>query len=215
MKKINILIILLVSISIVTFKYTWRNSPHHLFGNAKIVPTKILKDSVLKTETKINQETKILHHLNDSLHHQLAHTKLLYEQSQVKVKLLQTALKQLIAKDTSKNIAQRMSNCDSIKHDAELLLKQHDTSDSLCEQNRCELETVIVNKNVELQLVNERYEKLKTDFSIALQQQDFLQKDNQHLFKTAKRKTVGNRLLSAGLLVFVSATAINILQHHL
>ncbi|MFM2224279.1 MAG: hypothetical protein RJA07_481 [Bacteroidota bacterium] len=214
MKKINIIVILLVAISLVTFKYTWRNSVHHLSSTSKIIPSKTLKDSVLKTEIKINQETKILHRKNDSLNKQLVHIKLLYEQSQVKVKLLQTALQQRITKDTSKNILQRISNCDSIKQDAILFITQSNTSDSLCEQKNCELETVIVNKNVELQLVNDRYDKLKTDFNKSLQQQDYLQKDNQYLFKTAQRKTFSNRLLSAGLLVFVSATAINILQHH-
>ena len=215
MKKINILIILLVSISLVTFKYTWRNSVHHLPHSTKIVSTKSLKDSVKIEDKKINAETKILHHINDSLTKQLVHTKLLYEQSQVKVKLLQTALKQLIAKDTSKNVTQRIINCDSIKRDAELLLSQHDNSDSLCEQHTCELETVIQNKNVELQLDKEHYDKLKADFNTSLQQQDDLQKDNKHLFKTAQRKNFANKLLKTGIVVLAGITAALILQPHL
>ena len=175
----------------------------------------MLQDSVQKEDKKINQQTHVLHRKNDSLAGQLVHTQLLFEQSQVKVKLLQTALQQRMARDTSKNISQRISNCDSIKNDAALLITQNNTSDSLCEQNKCELESIIVNKNEELQITNDRYEKLKIDFTTALQQEDFLQKDNRHLFKTAQRKTFTNRLLSTGLLVFVSATAFSILQHHL
>ena len=216
MKKINIIIILLVSISLVTFKYTWRNrTVHHLPHAEKIVSSKALKDSVKIEDKKINAETKVLHRINDSLSKQLVHTKLLYEQSQAKVKLLQAALKQLIAKDTTKNVAQRMLNCDSIKHDAELLIAQHTDSDTLCEQRECELETVIQNKNTEISLAHEHYNKLKTDFSIALQQQDYLQKDNLHLFKTAQRKTFSNKILKTGIVVLAGFTAALIIQPHL
>ena len=217
MNKKTIVLILLIAVSIVCFKYMLRSPLHHVNSKAPVetLTVPMLRDSVKQSEKVFQEKIKVLNRKNDSLAKQLKHLRLIMEQTSVKEKMLQKSVMQFIAKDTSKEVVQRIQDCDSIKSKIKILITQSQIQDSLCEQSQSVLQTTCSNKDSMIVQQQTEYYKLKLAFNQSLQQDDYLQKDNKYLFKTAQRKTFSNRLLSAGLLVFVSATAINILQHHL
>lgn len=185
--------------------------------STKPVIAKVEMKNTQMQEQKINNDfqkgMKQLLRENDSLQFLVKTTKELLLQSRQKVFALQDKVTGLAQKEKIEtDTIEKIVLCDSLQNEVESLIEQSNARDSLCDNTVTNLTEILGSKDTAIAICNQSYLGMKTLLDNSLAQEKDLTYELNSMNKKLKRKTVGNRILSAGLLVLTGITTTLFLQ---
>ena len=150
---------------------------------------------------KYQQNLALLQFRNDSLTKELAITKSKLKSSKLKQQVSELKVLALAKKDTSTNVTEELSNCDSLKKEVIAYVHQVDSTQALYEGTIAQLESLLAIKDTSLIVCKTSYNDLKQINEDNLRREQRLTADIEQSIKVQKRKTWQNKLLAGGFLI--------------
>lgn len=164
-------------------------------------------------DTDYQQAMKKMFRENDSLMVAIKSTKESLFKSKQKVTVLQDKVLELAQKTKIElDTVEKMVLCDSLQNKVVNLIEQFSERDSLCDNTITDLTVLLGDKDTTIAVCNQSYLSMKNLLDNSVDQQRNLSDELNNTSKKLRRKTVQNRLLSAGLLVISGITTTLILQ---
>lgn len=148
---------------------------------------------------------------NDSLQRELLETKRRLKASQGEVIKNRLLVQQRIAKNTH-DTAERLADCDSLKHEVNNYIASVDMQDSIQQKAIDELEAVVTNKDSALVSCDEGFRAMANLADSSINQQRQTEQALQNANKKIKRKTALNYVLAGTTVVLAGITTLFILR---
>ena len=177
------------------------------------IAVKEMKEQVNSIENKYKTEIQYWVQKNNLLQKQIQETDFALTQSNQKEKSLQGKIQGLIFKsNTIKDTSQIISNCDSIKENANQFIAETNIRDSLCDKEISELKAVIQNKDSLVAVCQSSFSMLKQVTDSSLSFQNKLTDELKRADKKIKRGNIKSKFLTAGVMILSGVTTILLLK---
>lgn len=150
---------------------------------------------------KYNHNLSVLQERADSLQKELSKTKSSLTLSKQKLRSSELKLFSLAQKDTSSNVIEQLSDCDSLKAEVIAYVNQVDSTRNLYDSTISQLQSLVAVKDTSLFVCKASYDKLKILSEDNLRREQRLTEELEQSIKVQKRKTLQNKFLSAGFLI--------------
>lgn len=194
MRKIHLFLILFASITLVIFKYEWRNNIQHHSATTKKLHTVFPTDTAIGGTQIWKQQTQLLQRQTDSLLQQLSRIQLQWQQERLQVLQWKKIVQHFLKKDTSKNIQARLMNCDSMKIQIGILNFHGKQTDSLCEQAQENYAEILQKKEVEIAIQQQNEQQLKKKIIEVQQEQSIAYQTLQKVQHQNHRQRIATRI---------------------
>lgn len=166
-------------------------------------------ESVNQTAKKVNtidkqyeNSSRSVKIKSDSLKKEIKQTGLKLKKVKAKLKESKDVLATLVKKDTAKvSVAKQLTDCDSLKKQFVLFALLSDSTHSIYEENKNQLENLLAIKDSELIICASSYIQLKSFADENLERERKLTKELQIAYKQQRRKTIQNKFLATGFLI--------------
>lgn len=152
-------------------------------------------------QQKYEKNLSALQTINDSLIKELALTKAKLKSSKLKQHLSEEKILALAEKDSSNNVVEELSNCDSLKAEVISYIHQVDSTEAMYDSTIGQLENLLAIKDTSLIVCKSGYDQLKQITEDNLRREQRLTADLEQAIKVQKRKTWQNKLLAGGFLI--------------
>jgi chromosome segregation ATPase len=173
-----------------------------------ITPVVALEKKASDIEQKYSEQIRVLTHENDSLRHEIdIRRRDLIKTRQVLI-ALESKTKQIQIKiRTVRDTVMKVVYCDSLQTEVDSLVTEMNHRDSVCQEETAALNSLIKNKDSTITISQKSYSDLKSIMENSFDQQKALSDQLSEAGKQLKRKTLGSRILAAGVLILSGITA--------
>ena len=198
----------------ISFTY-YSNTVEKQLSKWETAAPKQLQEKVKVAQKVFDQKSDSFQKQNVSLQAALKTTKKELETAKEKVYSLHLTLYELLDERYESAASSTVNNdaaCDTLAHHVTNLMQASNQKDSLYDSALANLEQQVENRNASIAIKDLQYREIKAAFTISIESQEGLVKQNKLLDKKIRGQKLKSKLLSGALLVVTGAAATIFLQ---